>query len=187
MSFTFPFKKSFLWHDIFTFPGSTLWFATVIFANSGDMLHLVKICFHIFYAFQLFCDNRVFWVSQIWRHHCILWQSSFDQFHRLGLLPVSCDNLRDDCHWRLGNILFATGYCHRSRVVHLICDKNKVKSLDMAFFRLVFVTNFVISSLLWQHFEELSQDTSWTLDLWQSSRWLSLGKVDRSFCDRMLS
>lgn len=60
MSFTFPFKKSFLWHDIFTFPGSTLWFATVIFANSGDMLHLVKIYFHIFYAFQLFCDNLLF-------------------------------------------------------------------------------------------------------------------------------
>ena len=60
MSFTFPFKKSFLWHDIFTSLGSTLWFATVIIANSGDMLHLVKIYFHIFYAFQLFCDNLLF-------------------------------------------------------------------------------------------------------------------------------
>ena len=111
------------------------------FTQPTETLSFVQLDFHRSGLITAFCESLFFWVSQIWRqslhsvtiqfwrvsqirpHHCILWQSSFDEFHRLGLVPVSSDNLTDDCHWRLGNILFATGCCHRTRVVPFICDK----------------------------------------------------------------
>ena len=188
LSFTNPIRTPFLRQSIFTCPGSSLCFATIIIANLGDTPFLVKIYFHIFNAFRRFCDNRLWRVSHILRKPYLLWNcvvtDPASSLHsvKIWFWPVSQIRpclyvLRQSANWvSLGASDLAV--CDRmlspETPVLMICDKNSLKFKNLPFLKLIFVTHRLFLTLLWKCFEKLSQSIKITMNCdnpWDGCPW----------------